>query len=187
MAEMMIAMGIFMLVMTAIVSSNLFGFRMLQATQPKLEADEQARNLAGELIDDIRSAQAVRVGTGNGSAFTPIAAGSSQVGNALEIRADTNAAWSLRYFWDSASQSLMRITNGGDPVEIVAAVTNSDVFRAQDCWMTNATDCLTSDQENPVILVCLSFSSIGASAAPVGPDFLFTGYQLQLRATPRKR
>lgn len=196
--EVMIAMSVFLLVTAAIVAANLFGVRMLQTIQPKIEADEQARRIlsgwAGELglVDEVRSARGVQVGTGSESSFVKPADNAARVGNALQL---TNAVdqmatppiWSTRYYWDSGSRQLLRMENGDTPVAVLGGITNSDVFRAQEfnAGFSDTTSCLNQDRDRPVILIKLDFAAVGQSAVPVGSGLLFTNYQLQVRVTPR--
>src|SRR5688572_24918537 len=84
-AEILISMTIFILIMGMIIATQVYGFRMYSMTRPKLAASDDARKTVGRLTDEIRSAHIVRVGQGNRSAFSEVSPGLKQLGNALQI------------------------------------------------------------------------------------------------------
>lgn len=179
--EVMVAMTLFLMVLAAVVTSNLFGVRMLEVTQPKLDAEVQARRLVARLVEEVRSVSNARVGMGDESTFSPFASGVLRSGNALQLW-ETNAAVFVRYYRDAASEQLMRVTNGGWPEVIIGGVTNEQVFTAEDFEGVTQTE----DPEAVVIGVTLHFGSVGRGAT-VGPDHLIKGYELRLLASPRER
>ena len=75
-SEMMIAMSILTLVLAGVLSSHLFGIRLLELTKAKLGASDEARKALGKLVTEIRSAKMIQIGNGDSSSFTEVADGS---------------------------------------------------------------------------------------------------------------
>jgi len=179
--EVMVAMTLFLMVLAAVVTSNLFGVRMLEVNQPKLDADVQARRLIARVVEEVRSVSNARVGVGDENTFSSFMPGVLRSGNALQLW-ETNAAVFVRYYRDAASEQLMRVASGGWPEVIVGGVTNEQVFTAENFLGIIQ----TSDPETVVIGVTLRFGTVGQGAT-VGPDHLIKGHELRLKATPRER
>ena len=64
------------------------------------------------LIDEIRSAKIVRVGSGSLTDFSEADVDSEQQGSAIQIFPSTNTSEWIRYYWDSSDQKLKRTEDG---------------------------------------------------------------------------
>jgi prepilin-type N-terminal cleavage/methylation domain-containing protein len=85
--EMMIAVGIFTVLIAGMIGTQLFGLRVYTLASTKLIATTNGRQSLNTMRDQIRSAQQVYVGIFDPVAqtFTRIPDGSAQVGNALQL------------------------------------------------------------------------------------------------------
>ena len=153
-AEIMTAMGLFSLVVIGVVYSQLFGMRMFNITSTRLSASDDARKVLNRVRDDVRSGKILYVGNGGSAGFTNIALNGLRQGNALQIYPTTDTNVFIRYFLDTASQSLKWTASGSGQVQVLAPyLTNQIVFTAEDfCGNT-----LTNDQNNRVIKMVLDF------------------------------
>src|SRR5215213_4741818 len=118
--EIMVSMVLFVLIMGMIIVTQLYGFRMFSLTRPKLTASDDARKTVGRLVDEIRSAHAVRVGKGDARVFTDIAPGIKQLGNSLVIHPSTNTNSFIRYYWDKNALALQRVTDSSPRIWTIA-------------------------------------------------------------------
>ncbi len=180
--EMMIALSILTMVLAGILSSHLFGVKMLEITKAKLGASDGARKAISTLISEVRSAKIILVGTGNQGSFTEVVDGYPQQGSAIQIYGSTNTNSFVRYFWDSTDKILKRAVNGGSAVSVVAqSLTNSLLFTSEDFTGT----IITNNQNNRVIGVVLQFYQIQYPIILVGPGNYYDFYQLRTRITRR--
>lgn len=180
--EVLIAAALCALVMVGVVYTHVFGLKLATLTNSKLAATENARRALDRVRDEIRSGKILTVGNGDRDLFTPIAAGTPQEGNALQIyrTVDTNAY--VRYYLDAAEQSLKRKVSGNSEVEEIAAyITNQLVFCAED-YRTNV---LTSDQNNRVIKMTLEFYQWEFPVTRAGGESYYDSYRLQTRIARR--
>ena len=183
--EMMAAGAVFGLVISAVVWSNLHGLRMIEITQPKLAAENEARRLFTRLSEDIASAKLVWVGEGDSGTFTPVAADAPRQGGALQLHLTTDTNTFVRYYWDSGDQTLKRCSSESlDVLAVAGWVTNNLVFAAVD-YRGFPDGVLTNDQRNMAISVLLQFSEIEGTSTPVGPDRYFKSYQFQTEIARR--
>ena len=116
--EVMIAMGLFVILVAGVISSHIFGMRLLGISTGKLTSSQDARKTVGKMVDEIRAARIATVGTGNESSFAGITLGSRQIGNALQINLSTNTNTFIRYFRDTTTKSHQpgRHIGGSEPV-----------------------------------------------------------------------
>jgi prepilin-type N-terminal cleavage/methylation domain-containing protein len=183
--EMMAACGVLGLVMAAVVFGNLHGLRMIEATQPKLAAESEARRLFSRLSAEIASAKLLRVGEGDASIFTPVETDAPRQGGALHLEPTTDANVFIRYFWDAGDQTLKRCSSDSlDVLAVARGVTNNLVFAAVD-YRGFPAGVLTNDQRNLAISVLLQFSEIEGTSTPVGPDRYFKSHQFQTEIARR--
>ncbi len=183
--EMLVAGSVFSLVMIAVVTSNLYGLGMLKVAQPKLAAENEARQLFNRLSDEISSAKLIAVGEGDAVSFTPVDAGTPWQGGALQLwpTSDTNAF--TRYYRDPADQILKRWSSDSPQVqEIAKAVTNSLVFAVVD-YRGFPDGLLTNDQRHLAIHVLLQFSEIEGTRTPIGPESYFKSHQFEIEIARR--
>ena len=132
-AEMLVAMAIFSLVVAAILSSQIFGLKMYRISDAKLSVTADTRAALNHLRGEVWTGKLLYVGSGNNTNFTLIAANQPHVGNALKICPTTDTNNYVLYFWDSTDSSLKRVANTNGPVQTVARnVIEPLVFRAED-------------------------------------------------------
>src|SRR5438045_3223946 len=70
--EMMVSVAIMALVMTALITSHLFGLRMHELSKVKLGLNDESRAAVSLLTAEIRAAKSVRLGTGTLSSFIEV-------------------------------------------------------------------------------------------------------------------
>jgi hypothetical protein len=181
-AEIMTAMGLFSLVVIGVVYSQLFGMRMFNITATRLSASDSARKVLDSVRDDIRSGKLLYVGNGDSTHFTNIAFNGLRQGNALQIYPTTATNVFIRYYLDTASQSLRRTASGSTQVQVLAPyLTNKIAFVAEDF----AGHTVTNDQNNRVIRMDLDFYQWEFPVARVGAGAFYDYYHLQTRMTRR--
>ena len=78
--EMLIAMTVLIIVVTAILGTNLLGLRMMTLNSTKLAATEWSRDTFGKLTADVHSCNSVYVGSLSNGAFAGLLPGEPQVG-----------------------------------------------------------------------------------------------------------
>jgi hypothetical protein len=150
--EMMVACGIFGLVILGILSCHLAGLRIQQLILPKLLNAQYERQTIGRLIEEVRCANSLDIGIGSLSAFTAAGPTNVQSGNALRIYTSTNTSQYIYYFHDQATATVRRVPFQSTNVIIIAsAVTNHTIFAMQDY----AGNTLTNRQNNAVTTVLL--------------------------------
>src|SRR2546423_7864692 len=98
--EAMIATALGGLVITAMAVCNISGIKFNEFVRPKLENARYARKTLGTIIEEVRCASSVQVGTGTSGGFTAAGSTNAQWGNALRIYPSTNLAQYIYYFRD---------------------------------------------------------------------------------------
>lgn len=189
--EMMVCVGVFLGIFTGlIVGLQIFGMRVYTLAATKLTATEDARKTLNVLRGQIRSAKLVYVGTYANGAFSRIADGLPQTGNALEIYfTDTNNTPGVRpvvYYQATANSQngIFSVSNG--VVHLMANyVTNYYVFTAEDYQSR----ILTTYDNNPVIRVTMQFFQWEYPIGVVGTNGVnaYNFYRLQTRISRRAK
>ena len=152
--EMMVATGLLSLVIVGILACHLAGLRFQQLIQPKLLNAQYERQTIGRLIEEVRCANSLQVGTGSLSAFIAAGPTNVQAGNALRIYTSTNTSQYICYFHDLATATVRRIPLRSTNATIIAsAVTNHTIFTMQDF----AGNACTNSQNNAVMSLLLQF------------------------------
>lgn len=176
-SEFTVAMAVFFLVAAGLITSYIFGLKMYEITRAKLGASADSRKAITYMVGEIRSANRVRIGDGSRMAFSDRGATNEQKGNAIQIHATTNLNDFVRYYWESNSATLRRITNTGtNYMVIVNDITNTVVFTAEDFRGT----ILTNSRNNRVIGVDLAFSQV-----PFAKEYS-DYYRLRFKVTRRR-
>ena len=181
MVEMMVAMTIFCLAVTAVMYAMLFGQRYNELVLSKLGASEQSRMGFDKLTSDIRTAKIWCVGNGSQSSFSSIPNGTLQQGNAVQLSqtADTNSF--IRYYFDTVNQQLCRVTNGMTGYKIIArSLTNNMYFRAENYQGSNVFDL----QYKYVVRVMMEFCQYQYPLTKVGPGYYYNYYKMEFKITP---
>src|SRR5215831_17412147 len=101
MVEMMVTIAIFVMLVTAFISANIFGMRYDQMVCSKLGASEQSRRSFQQLTSDIRAAKIWRIGSGNQSSFTAVSNATLLQGNAIQLNLTTDTNVYVRYWFDT--------------------------------------------------------------------------------------
>jgi len=180
--ELQLSTVVIVLVISAVIASNLIGMKMYEVTRTKVSASDHARYAVGLLTQDIRTANRVQIGSGSLGSFTAVSNGVALQGAAIKIYPTTNATPYIQYYLDSADQKLKRFTNGATAASVVAEfVTNSVVFKAEDHRGTN----LTAFQGNWVVGLNLQFYQLQYPVVTVGAGGLYDYYQLNTKITRR--
>src|SRR4051812_8069802 len=151
--ELMIAVGLFSLVVMGSILSHLVGVRMCAINQTKLKTTHSARAALNRTEDDIRTASEIKIGTGNASGFTNVIGNLPRQENAIQIYPTLNTNIFVRYYLDSSDQTLKRVLSNGAFEAIANYITNTIPFTAEDY----AGNVLTNDQNNRVIRMNFEF------------------------------
>ena len=152
--EMLIAVTVFSFVVAGVITANIFGLKMFQITENKLNASDGARKAIGRLTSEIRSCDSTCVGNVSNGVFTAITDGQPLQGGGLLIYPSTNTNTYIIYFLNSADKTFRRTTSITNSTLIVArSVTNAVLFKAQD-YLGNV---LTNNQYNRAIYFDLEF------------------------------
>jgi hypothetical protein len=181
-AEILTATGLFSLVVIGLVYSQLFGMRAFNITSTRVSASDNARKVLNRVRDDVRSGKLLYVGSGSSTGFTHVALNSPHQGNALQIYPTTSTNIFIRYYLDTATQTLRRTASGTGQVQVLAPfLTNQIAFIAEDFRGRT----LTNDQNNRVIKMVLDFYQWEFPVAQVGAGAFYESYHLQTRITRR--
>jgi type II secretory pathway pseudopilin PulG len=183
--EVLVVMATSVLLIGIVLGTHLYGLRMSTRTQVKLSASDDARKTISLMMEDIRSAKSLRVGTGSETHFTDADPDAYQVGDAIQIyrSSDTND-W-IRYFYDSENNTLKRTMNG----ETASLVTANSVTNSHPIFTEQNFQGITLTNRTPVAVVevNLSFTKLTSPQVQIGPGNYFDFYQLQTRISPRVR
>jgi type II secretory pathway pseudopilin PulG len=180
--EMMTATSLLSLIVIGVVYTQLFGIRMFNVTSTRVSASDNARKVLNRVRDDVRSGKLLYVGSGSSTDFTHVVLNSLHQGNALQIYPTTDTNVFIRYYVDTASQTLRRTTSGTGQVQVLAPyLTNQIAFIAEDFKGRP----LTNDQNNRVIKMVLDFYQWEFPVAQAGAGAFYDSYHLQTRITRR--
>jgi prepilin-type N-terminal cleavage/methylation domain-containing protein len=181
--ELMVSMAIFLLMISATITAHLYGIRMFELIKPKLNASDEARTVISKLLDDVRSASTVTVGSGSISNFTAAPVNSLLQGNALQICPTTNTSAFIVYFRDPSDQKLKRCTNGAKTaVTVASSITNQIVFSAEDFGQHTLTN---YQNGRTVVALSLKFCQLPFTTTTVGPKGLYDYFEVRTRITKR--
>jgi hypothetical protein len=180
--EIMVASSVFLMTIAAILTSHVFGLRLLEMSQSRLGASDSSRKAITWLNSDLRSAKSVLIGTGSSSTFTEDGAKATQSGTAIQIYPSTDTNVYVRYFLDSSDNKLKRMTNGATTNMVVAtSLIYGDIFTGED-FLGN----VISNRQNAFILgVNLQFSKLQTSDMPVSSTNYYTSFNVQLKVAAR--
>jgi type II secretory pathway pseudopilin PulG len=177
--ELMVAMTVFSLLITLMVSSHVYGLKMYRIAEAKMSSTLSGRVALNRTRDEIRSGKMLYVGNGDAAAFTFIPDNTPHIGNALQVYPTTNLGNYIRYYLDTNDSCLKRLAQGR--VSVVARyVTNQQVFHAEDFAGT----ILTNNQNNRVIRMTLEFYQWEYPVIKVGAGG-YDYFRLQTRVTRR--
>jgi hypothetical protein len=188
--EIMTATSVFLLLMTAIIYTYIFALNLHETDKIKLGASDDARKAIIGLVDQIRSANKIRIGEGNVTNFVECATNGIQQGNAIQIcPTNTNTIW-LQYYYETNSGSsnyskllFTSYTNPGQYSLVIGhSMTNAvPLFSSEDSYG----NVLSNDLNNRVIGMYLQFFQIEYPVVNIGPTDYYQYYQLHTRVTRR--
>jgi hypothetical protein len=178
----MISMALFGLVLSGLIGGHIYGLRMLQIVNPKLQASDEARAAVGRMVSDIRAARVIRIGTGTRTSFSEFAPEIPQQGNSILVFPSLDTNNYVRYFLDPLDNKLKRTTNNTTAVQVMAnSVSNLMVFTSEN----HAGQILTNNHDNRVIGVKLEFYQIEYPRTTIGAGGYYDYYQLHTKITRR--
>jgi type II secretory pathway pseudopilin PulG len=186
--EMLLVAGIFAVLVTWMVSSQIYGMRVYTLAETKLVATAGARQVITSLRDQIREANSVYVGncSSGWTTYADVTNGTLMRGNALEIypTANTNP-FLICYLDTSTSTNRLMLYNSrpGTTSDLCDYITNKMVFDAEDVYG----NILTNNMDNRVIGITMQLSQWEYPIARIGNTNFnyFNFYQLRTRATRR--
>lgn len=179
--EIMITGSLAVMVLAGVLMGHLVGWRMFQYSKSKNGGTDDARSAISKLVEDIRSAKLVKIGTGNVSVFVECSINSTQQGNAIQLYPTTSTNSFIRYFLASDT-TLCRTTNGTTAKQVMASfVTNQMVFTSED-FKGNLH---TNNENNRVIGLTLQFYQIQYPVVKIGTNQLYDFYQVRTKITRR--
>ena len=175
----MVTMAVFALVVTAMVSLQIFGFKMNSLTSNKQVTTSYCLNALDQIQNQIRGTpNPVFIGNFNTSnnRFTAIANGQQAIGNAVQV--SNGPASVLTFYLNTNTHILYEL---GSSTNVLAhAVTNAQPFQAEDCFgNTN----VVGSSGHYTIKMTLQYSNWLYSI----PTNVFDTYRLEARATPRSQ
>jgi len=181
-AEMLITIAVFSLLVAASLSLQLFGSNTYTIAQTKLAATDNGQKVLNHVRDEIRSGKLLFVGNGNASSFSPLGADAPRTGNALMICPTANTNTFTYYYLDTNSYCLNRMTSGNPGVEVISTcITNALVFQAED-FQGNV---VTNDLNNRVIRLTLQFYRWEYPLTQLGSGCMCDCFQVQSRMARR--
>ena len=176
--ELMLTLCVAVLVGGGLLSLQLFGQRMWNLTETKVNTADKARQIVRIISSDVRAAKLVKVGTGDLNSFTEASPGSAQRGNALQVHASSATNVFVRYFQDPGDQTLKYCTNDATAALTIAqSVSSNMVFSVEDFSGV----VLSNHQQKSLVGIALSFSALDNPPATVGPGCYYKSYQLRAK------
>jgi len=187
--EMMFSMGIFVVVIMALLASHLLGLREDQLLESKCGASDSTRRTLQQLPVDIRSAKMWNLGNMSGSTFVANSNGAPQTGTALQLCLTTNGSQFVIYYFDSSDTNngkLWRNSNSTNwiPVLMTSNLINTLYFTAENYNGVIQTNEGTSKAYKNVVHATLQFCQFQYPLTPVGTNGLYDYYRMDFRATP---
>lgn len=176
MPEMMVAMAVFSLVIAAMLACNLAGLEFNEFVWPKVQNAQYARQTLSRVIEEVRCAASIQVGTGTKTIFTPVGINQRQVGNAMRIFPTTNATPYIYFYQDTNAQTLLMIPVSSSNAQTVATcVTNITVFSLEDF----SGNVLSNNANNAVLSMLLQM------LRPSNKAGMSDAYQVRAKTTRR--
>jgi Tfp pilus assembly protein PilW len=207
-AEMLIAMAVFSMVIGAMVATQIFGLRVYTLAATKLSATAGCRKALNVIRDQVREAKTLNVGicSSTPGSFNSLGLTNVQVGNALMVYPGTNQLVYSVFYLDTTTTTNCRLlqytvaSNAANTSLVVSTnvlagyITNQDIFTAQDWAGTTLTNenqvdnILDAIPNRLVILMKLQFYQWEYPIAQVGPSNgwnAYDYYQLRTKITRR--
>jgi competence protein ComGC len=173
-AEMMTALAIFSLVVMAMVSLQLFGFKMNAVAQSKLKSTGSSLKILDRVRGQVMGAYSVSVGNGNQTSFTT----TGSTGNALQVYPGTNTGSYLRFYVATNTSCLYELNSTSNTLLLLASnITNKQPFATVNFQGSVS----SSSQEHYAIRMILQFAQLDYTLPVNAYDY----YTLETEMTPR--
>lgn len=190
--EALITSATLVIVLGSVVMCNLYGLSMAVRQQIWLGASDDAAGAIGTLMEDIRSATSLEVGSYSNSVFTQTASTGQQSGNALMIFTNSSTLPWILYYYDSTSNNLVRSNYYGPSVngdsKLVSAnpITNDvthPIFTEVDYTGT----ALSNASPLTAVTIYLSFTKLQDPDIVIESGSSVDLYQIITTVSPRLR
>jgi prepilin-type N-terminal cleavage/methylation domain-containing protein len=193
-AEMMVTMGVFSLVVMGLLYEQIFGLKQDELVESKLGASDMARRDFEQLANDIRGSQMHYVGNYSGGNFTHYGNNTNQQGNALQVflNANNTNAYILYYFDTNSTPGtnmLCRWHTGDAASTVIASYLTN--FNGSTPLQFIGEDYNGVQQQNPnsykdVIHFTLGFLQYQYPLTKVGnsSNYLYDFYKMEFRLAP---
>lgn len=183
--ELMTTVAIFSLVVIAMVSLQIFGFKMDSLTSSKLKSTADSLRILDQIRNQIReTTEMVRVGNYNvsNSIFIADANGQPAVGNAVQISNDPGNV--ITFYLNTNTGTLYELgdTTNGQPMALTQSksIVNSQPFQKENCFGKTIS---VGSSDHYTVKMTLLFSNLVYSI----PTPTYDTYRLESRATPREQ
>lgn len=176
--ELMVTMAVFALVVMAMVSLQVFGFKMNSLTSNKTESTGDSLKVLDQIRNRIRAAtNEIFVGNFNlnNNTFTPIGGNTPQIGNAVQIF--NNATDYFTFFREPNGIVCERATDDAAIALTRSKLINTLPFQAED-YKGNV---MSNQNGHFTIKMTFEFSNLVYSV----PTPTYDSFYLECRATPR--
>jgi Tfp pilus assembly protein PilV len=176
--EIMVSMVIFLLVVIAMLSLQVFGLRMNTLTAAKSIFTAGGLKAMDQICNTIREAtNSVLIGNYSNNSFTAVASAANQIGNAVQI--SNTAANYYTFYLNTSSNTLYEQAeaNGATVLAHYVINTNGEPFQAENYLGTN----IVTGSQHYTIHMTLLFSNMDYYMKSNRMEL----YQLETRATPR--
>ena len=192
MVEALVASTTLIILVAAVILSNLFGLAMAIRQQIWIGASSDAVQAIGTLTSDIRSAVSMQVGSYQSGVFTQTAITNQQTGSARMICTTSNATPWILYYYDTVTSNMYRTNYNGAGVpgdfKWISAnpITNDSthpIFSELDTSGTGAI--ITNFNSVAPVSIYLSFIKLQNPQVVIQDGSLVDLYQLTTTVTPR--
>ena len=171
--ELMVTMTIFALVVIAMVSLQIFGFKINSLTTSKLQSTRYGLKALDQIQSQVREASSVLVGNVTSNSFTTT--GTS--GNAIQIYPTTNLSSYVRFYLVTNTGALYELNSVSSNYVVASNIINQSLFQTVDCHGNIS----SSSVEHYAIKLTLQFLQVDYRI----PTNVYDYYTLQTEMTPR--
>lgn len=190
--EMLVVMATLVILVGSVIAANLFGLSMAMRQQIWLGASGDSAKSLGLLMEDIRSASTLEVGSYSNSVFTPVSTTNQQSGNAIEIWSTSNSTpWTI-YYYNPSGTNLVRTNYAGvtgDYREVTANQITNDgthpLFTEVDYTGTPYSNVMVIPVMPPAVRVYLSYIKLQDPDITIESGSVVDLYQIITTITPR--
>jgi len=181
--EMMVTMAVFALVVLAMVSLQVFGFRINSLSSGKMKYTDDSLNALDQIRNQVLGAtNTVLIGninTGNNQ-FTALAINSLGIGNAVQISNNANSY--VTFYLNTNTHVLYELgsATNSQPLTLAHSIFNYQPFQIENYQGTNI---LVGASGHYTIKMTLQFSNLVYTL----PTSTYDTYRLESRATPREQ